>query len=254
MKALITGASSGLGRDMAKVLDQMGLEVILVARRQERLIELAQELRHQAQVIVADLSHADNCIQLYEQLQDQSIDILINNAGFGLFGSFEQSSLDEELRLIDTNVRAVHMLTKLFLKDFKKRDSGYILNVASSAAFLPGPLLSGYYASKSYVFRLSEGIREELRHDHSNVHISVLCPGPVNTEFNQKAHVRFALKGLESYPVAQYAITELFKGKFLILPGTMVKILRPLCKIVPDSILARFAYHFQKRKGKAAYE
>lgn len=250
MKALITGASSGLGWDMARILDDMGIEVIAVARREERLTELSRLLAPSAQMIELDLSSADNCLALYESLKDQSIDILINNAGLGVFGPFDETDLDRELALINTNIQALHMLTKLFLRDFKARDSGYILNVASSAAFLPGPLLSSYYASKAYVLRLSEAIYEELRHAGSNVSISVLCPGPVQTEFDQQAGVRFSLKGMKSYPVARCAIDEMFRRRLIIIPGWLMKLAKPLIPLVPGKLLLRIAYHLQHRKSE----
>ena len=161
MKALITGASSGIGRDIARALAARGVDLILTARRTERLEELSSELPVQVTVIPCDLSQEAECRALYERVRPMNIDILVNNAGFGLFGTFAENSLERELSMLDVNVRAVHILTKLFLRDMKEKDSGYLLNVASSAAFLPGPLLAAYYATKAYVLRLSEAIDEE---------------------------------------------------------------------------------------------
>ena len=149
MKALITGASSGIGRDMARVLAAMDIDLILVARRGERLRELQKELAVSVDIIVLDVSVKENCLALYQRLRNASVDFLINNAGFGDFGEFTQTDLNKELDMIATNMQAVHILSKLFLRDFVKRDSGYILNVASSAAFLPGPLMATYYATKA---------------------------------------------------------------------------------------------------------
>ena len=184
MKALITGASSGIGRDFAHVLGSMGCELILVARRENRMEELRNELPVPVQIICADLSSERECFALYEQVREEHIDILINNAGFGVFGAFQETDLTEELKLIDTNIRAVHILTKLFLKDFTARDAGYLLNVSSASAFAPGPLMAAYYASKVYVLHLTLAIWKELRRQNSRVSISALCPGPVNTEFD----------------------------------------------------------------------
>ena len=133
MKALITGASSGIGRDIAKELSEQGIELILVARRTDRLNELANELKVKTDVITCDVSSEEECMRLYESVKSMDIDILVNNAGFGLFGFFSESDLKRELEMVDVNIKAVHILTKLFLQDFKKKDSGYILNVASSA-------------------------------------------------------------------------------------------------------------------------
>lgn len=250
MKALITGASSGMGRDMAINLSQRGYELILVARDEMKLKEVANSIEKNTQVIVMDLSEEKNCIELYNQVKEQQIDIVINNAGFGVYGEFTQTSLEKELSLIKTNIEAVHILTKLFLQDMKKRNSGIILNVASSAAFMPGPLMSCYYASKSYVLRLSEGIREELRKEKSKVQISVLCPGPVSTNFSKAAGVNFGIHSLNSKQVADYTIAKMLKGKFMIVPGILMKLVRIVTKITPNNIVSKFAYrvNFTKKK------
>ena len=249
MKALITGASSGIGRDMARILSDMGYETILVARREDKLKELSNELKTSSSIICLDISSSDACFNLYNQVKNEDIDIVINNAGFGIFGKFTDIDLDRELNMIDLNIKAVHILTKLFLKDFKAKNKGYILNVASSAAFLPGPLLSSYYASKAYVLRLTEAIYEELRRDKSNVYVGVLCPGPVDTEFNQVANVKFALKGLTSEYVAKYAIKKMFKRKLVIVPGRVMKCARFLTKIAPEKLILKVSYNQQKKKG-----
>lgn len=248
MKALITGASSGIGREMARILSDQGYDLILVARRRDRLEELARELHTGTEIISADLSKESECMHLYEQVKGEQADVLINNAGFGLFGPFDETDLSREMEMIDTNIRAVHILTKLFLKDMKARDSGYILNVASSAAFFPGPLLSSYYASKAYVLRLTQAVHEELRRAGSHVHISALCPGPVHTEFDSVAQVKFSVKGLESRDVAAYALEKLFRGKPVIVPGATMKCARFFGRFLPDGPLLKITYHMQKRK------
>lgn len=249
MKALITGASSGIGRDMARVLSRMGYDLILTARRADRLLELKQELGGNVKVLCFDLAKAEECYSLYEQVKDEHIDILINNAGFGVFGSFEESNLDRELEMIDVNIRAVHILTKLFLRDFIKANRGYILNVSSSAAFMPGPLLSSYYASKAYVLRLTLAIYEELRRRGSAVSVSALCPGPVHTEFDSTAGVQFSLKGLSSEYVAQYAIDQMLRRKLVIIPGNQMKLVKFFSRFASDRFLLRIAYSQQRRKG-----
>ncbi|MBR2704046.1 MAG: SDR family oxidoreductase [Clostridia bacterium] len=253
MRALITGASSGIGRDLAINLAKEGYDIVIVARSVDKLNELKDEidklnLNRNIDVVQKDLSNVDNCKSLYEQYKNQ-IDLLINNAGFGTYGKFEDVDLGTELRLIDTNISAVHVLTKLFLKDMKEKNKGQILNVASIAGFLPGPLMSAYYASKAYVIRLSQGIKEELRKDKSNVSISVLCPGPVDTNFNNVAKVKFNSKPLTSEYVAKYTIKKLKKKKFYIIPGYAVRALRHICKILPDNLMASFAYsHTESKK------
>ncbi len=246
MKALITGASSGMGRDMAKILSQKGYDLILVARDEKRLEEVKKQLKTEAKIVVMDISKEENCKKLYEENQD--IDILINNAGFGDCGHFEETSLDKDIQMIHTNIIAYHILTKLYLKEMIKKDSGKILNVASIAGFMPGPLMTTYYSTKNYVVRFSESIREELRRKKSKVQISILCPGPVETNFNKVADVEFALKGLSSEYVAKYAINKFLKGKFYIVPGWKIKLARIGAKLAPASFVAKISYNMQKRK------
>jgi hypothetical protein len=162
MKALITGASSGIGRDMARVLAQKGYDLALVARDEKKLKELASELKGKnkvkIEIVPMDLSVEENCKELHKCVSD--VDILINNAGFGDCGNFTKTDLNKELNMIKTNIVAYHILTKLYLIDMKEKNSGKILNVASIAGFMPGPLMATYYSTKSYVVRLSESIRE----------------------------------------------------------------------------------------------
>ena len=246
MKALITGASSGIGRDIAINLSKKGYDLILVARDLEKLNEVKSKLHTNVEVVNMDVSNAENCKELHEKYQN--IDILVNNAGFGDCGYFTKTSLDKELKMIDTNIVAYHVLTKLYLQDMKQKNSGKILNVASIAGFMPGPLMATYYSTKAYVVRLSEAIREELRREKSNVQISILCPGPVNTNFNKVADVQFALKGLSSEYVAKYAVNKLFKGKFYIVPGWKIKLARFGAKIAPNNLVAKICYNMQRRK------
>lgn len=262
MIALITGASSGIGRDMARYLYKLGYNLIITARNKQRLEKLKQELEEfnfnkserntkpKIEIILADLSKEEECKKLYEQTKEKvgNIDVLINNAGFGLFGRYVQTDLETELNMIDTNVKAVHILTKLFLKDMVIEDAGHILNVSSIASFLPGPLMVTYYSTKVYVLRLSQSIREELKKQKSHVKISVLCPGPVDTNFNHVAKVKFNLPQASSEKVAKYAIDKMLKNKFLIMPGTTVKLTHFFTKIIPDTWLAKISYHMQKRK------
>ena len=254
MIALITGASSGIGRDMARILNNLNYDIIITARNEENLKELKKELieknNNKVDIYLADLSKEEECLKLYNEVKEkyQNIDLLINNAGFGLCGKMINTDLETEMKMVDTNIKAVHILTKMFLKDMVERDSGRILNVASVASFMAGPLMATYYATKNYVLRFSQAIREELKKDKSNVKISVLCPGPVNTNFNKVANVRFALKGLSSEYVAKYAINKTLKGKFLIIPGWKIKMARFLSKISPDTISTKICYHMQSKK------
>lgn len=246
MRALITGASSGIGRDMARELDKMGYDLVLVSRDMNKLQEVKNSLKGNIEIIALDLAEEENCKSLYEKAKN--IDILINNAGFGTFGNFQKTELDKELDLIDTNIKAVHILTKLYLKDMVEKNEGRILNVASIAGFMPGPLMCAYYSSKAYVVRLSEGIREELKKQKSNVKISILCPGPVDTNFNNVAGVKFKLPSYTSEHVAKYAINKMFKNKFIIVPGIKIKLTRFLAKISPNNITSKIVYIMQERK------
>ncbi len=248
MKALITGASSGIGRDIARVLSNMGYDIIAVARDEVKLNELKDGLKTEVEIIAVDLSNPETCKELYKTLQYKEIDILVNNAGFGEFGEFGETNLDKELNMINTNITAVHILTKLFLQDMIKKDKGYILNVASIAGFMPGPLMATYYSTKSYIVRLSQSIYTELKKKKSNVHISVLCPGPVATNFNKVAGVKFNLKSMSSQYVAKYSVYKMFKKKLIILPGIKIKIVRILAKISPEKLVARICYHMQEKK------
>lgn len=251
MKVLITGASSGIGRDMARILAKLNYNLILVARNEDGLTKIKNELETENNKInitiyPMDLNIKENCYKLYEN--EKNIDVLINNAGFGLFGEFAETDLEKEITMINTNITAVQILTKLYLKDMIKKDKGNILNVASIAGFMPGPLMATYYSTKSYVVRLSESIREELRREKLNIQISILCPGPVNTNFNKVADVQFALKGLSSDYVAKYAVEKMFKGKFYIVPGWKIKLAKFGAKIAPSNLSARISYKMQKEK------
>ena len=248
MVALITGASSGIGADMARILSAKGYDLILVARNKRKMEVLAKELKTNAEIIPMDISSTYNCTELYNLVKKKNIDVLVNNAGFGLFGEFCCTKLDKELDMIELNVKTVHTLTKLFLKDFVKKDKGYILNVASSAAFMPGPLMATYYATKAYVLHLTESINEELRRKKSNVFICALCPGPVSTNFNKVAGVSFNLESLESYDVAKYAVKQMFKKKVVIIPGFKIKMGVFALRLLPRSLVRKIAYKIQKNK------
>lgn len=249
MKALITGASNGLGKDFAIELSKLGYDLVLVARSKEKLESLKKNIKTNCEIEVMDLSVKDNVYNLYNKYKNK-IDLLINNAGFGDAGLFTKTSLDNELNMIDLNVITYHILTKLFLKDFVLRDKGQILNVASSAAFEPGPLMATYYASKSYVYNLSMAIYEELRHEKSNVHISILCPGPVETGFNDRAKVKFSMKGLSSKYVVNYALKCLNKNKLIIIPTFKMKIGIFANRLLPRKSMLKIIYNIQERKSK----
>lgn len=251
MKILITGASSGIGLEMAKYLAKDKHELILVARNKEKLEELQKTLPTKTKIIALDLSDIQMVKELYVLTKNDDIDVLINNAGFGSCGDFDDLALINDVNMINTNVVAVHVLTKSFLKDMMKKDSGYILNVSSSAGFMPGgPLMSTYYATKSYVYSLTNAIWYELKKRKSNVKVSCLTPGPVDTNFNNVANVKFSVKPQSAKYVAEYAIDEMFKGKLLIIPGFKMKLTKFFKRFVSDKSLLKMTYNIQKRKMK----
>jgi len=247
MIALVTGASSGIGRDIALVLADKGYDLILVSRRADKMEEIKNTVKTNCRTVSCDLSVAENCIKLCKWLVTEDIDVVINCAGFGVFGKFEETDLDKEISMINTNITALHIIAKFFVKKFVDEGKGYILNVASVAAFAPGPTFSSYYASKAYVLRLTQAIREEVR--KTGVYIGALCPGPVDTEFNEVAKVGFGFKGMSSQYVARYAVDKMSKKKVVIIPGIKFKVLAALSKLVPDKISAKITAKFQKKKN-----
>ena len=252
MIALITGASSWLGRSFSKILAKRGFNLVIVARRRQRLLELKKELVEtygvKVKILCHDLSDADECRQLYEEVEHANIDILLNNAGFGVFGKFTETDLDTELKMIDVNIKAVHILTKLFLQKFEKRNYGYILNVASLAGFMAGPWFSSYYASKNYVLQLTKALYEELRSEHSNVYIGAFCPGPVDTEFNDVAGAEFAVGGMDEMQAAEYAIEKMFDGQLIIVPSLYAKLISAAAKVAPTKVMLAATGKVQKAR------
>jgi hypothetical protein len=248
MKAAITGATSGIGKETAKYLYSLGYELILTGRNENVLNELKKEFSGKAEIIALDLSKESDVYEFYNFCKGKDVDFLVNNAGFGIFGEFSKTSLEKEMELINLNIKALHILTKLFLNDFTAQKKGIILNVASSAGFMYGPLLSSYYASKNYVVALTMAIYEELRRKKSPVKISVLCPGPVDTNFNNNAGVKFSVKPVSAQYVAKYAVDNALKGKTIIVPSAMIKMGVCFSKFVPKKLLTRIAFNIQKKK------
>lgn len=248
MKALITGASSGIGLDFAKILSEQGYELILVSKDKEKLQIAQQKIKSKSKIIIADLSIESKLKELYVLCKNEEIDILINCAGFGDFGKFDETDLTKEINMINVNVKALHVLTKLFLRDMKKRNYGYILNVGSMAAFSPGPLMATYYSTKAYVLQLTTSIYEELRRDKSKVVVSCLCPGPVNTNFNKVANVKFSINSLNSREVAEYALNQMKRKKLIIIPGLKMRFVSFLSKLASTKLKAKIIYKIQRKK------
>ena len=248
MKALVTGASSGIGREISYYLASLNIDLIIVARNKKELEKIKEKVNVDVKIITLDLIKKENVYKLYDLVKNNNIDILVNNAGFGLFGLFNETDLDRELEMIDLNVTTYHILTKLFLKDFVKKDNGYILNVCSSAGFMAGPRLSTYYATKNYITKLTMAINEELRQMKSNVSISALCPGPVNTNFNKVANGDFSIKEISPKLVAKLAVDKMFKRKMLIIPTFKMQCAVFFTRFIPYRLQLIIAYHIQGKK------
>lgn len=250
MYALVTGASSGIGREIARLLAEKKYDLILVARRQERLEELKKELteRYSVDVVnkVLDLSVQENCYRLHQETLEYPIEILVNNAGFGKVGAFDRIPLDSEVQMLELNIVGLHILMKLFAGTMT---SGMILNVGSMAAFLPTPLLATYAATKSYVVSVSQSVNYELRKQKKNLSISVLCPGPVKTEFGKVAEAdHFGLPGISPEYCAKVAVKGLFKRKMVIIPGMKMKVMHFLLRLIPTKWVLALSYRIQRKK------
>ena len=256
MVALVTGASSGIGRDMTIELARKKYDVIIVARRKEELEKLKKEVEEKykvkVDVRVLDLTDREGCIKLHDEVLKKygSIDVLINNAGFGACGKFTETDMKKEIDMIDTNITALHILTKLFMQDMVKVNKGHIMNVASIAGFMPGPLMATYYSTKAYVVRLTQALRQELFMRRSKVKICALCPGPVNTNFFNVADVKFHIWKENSKFVAKYGIAMMLANRNIIFPSIAMFIFRLFAKILPDQFMAFFCYFMQRKKLK----
>lgn len=293
MLAFITGASSGIGRDIARNLYKRGYNLILTARDEEKLLELKEELEksekienteklktqgnhelrkklkkqenyeeyekadvaRKIKILTADLSKETEVFELYEKIKSEKIDIFINNAGLGTRGNFWETDINTELEMLKVNDMAMHILFKLILKDMllaEKEDASnnshspkYILNVASLAGFMPGPRMSAYYATKAYMLNLTRGVYQELKEIKSNINVSVLCPGPVYTNFADRAGVNFKVKSLSSKYTAEYAIDKLFAKKLVIIPGFINKCAHIFSKLLPSKLIMKVTYRIQ---------
>ncbi len=247
--ALITGASSGIGLELAKVFARHGHSVVLVARSTEKLVQLAQKLASKfgvaAEVITADLSQpgAPQLIADEVRRRGATIDILVNNAGFGLSGRYAELDLQRQLDMIQTNVTALAALTGLFLPGMIERNSGGVLNVASTAAFQAGPYMAMYYATKAFVLSLSEALHEEVA--GTNLHVTCLCPGPTETGFFGAADMEGArlLKfGVHSAEVvAQVGYAAFLKNKAIAIPGIKNNLMAIGTKLGPRAISRKIA-------------
>lgn len=242
--ALITGASAGLGVDFARQLNASGARLVLVARRKERLDELAAELGN-ARALSLDLSAADAAVRLLADLaaHDEHVDLLVNNAGFGLMGEFAKLDGAKQRQMIDLNCGVLTELSHAVLPGMLERGRGGILNVASTAAFQPGPYSAVYYATKAYVLSFTEALHEEL--SGSGIHVTALCPGPTRTEFFDAAGYTGASKlekfAMASAPVVAAGLAGLERNDPVVIPGTVNKIGAQGHRFLPRAVLRKVA-------------
>lgn len=242
---LITGASAGLGVEFARQCAGRAQEVVLVARRKERLDQVAAEIGRQAHVIACDLSQPDAPAKLVAEVKSRGLwtRTLINNAGFGLRGRFEQLPLARQLEMIDLNIRALTDLTFAVLDDMRLNGGGAVLNVASTAAFQPGPRMAVYFATKAYVLSFTEALHEELK--GQNVKVSALCPGPTRTEFGEVAGIDklggFERLSMDAAPVVRAGLEGLEANRAIVIPGAMNKAGAWSTRFAPRSVVRKIA-------------
>ena len=248
MKALITGATSGIGKEFAIELSKNGYDLILIARNKEELNKLKNTLKTDVEIYVTDLTKRKNAYKIYNRFKNEEIDLIINNAGVGVFGNFTDTNIDEELDMMEVNLVTPHLLTKLFLKGLIEKDRGKILNVSSTAAFAPGPLMAAYYSTKSYIYNLTCSIYEELKQINSKVKVSVLCPGPVNTNFNNRIGIKFGINALPPKYVVEYTLKKLNKNQLVIIPGFTNRLLSFFVRILPLKFILKLNYKIQSKK------
>lgn len=247
MYALITGASSGLGKEMAYILARNNYNLVLVARRKSLLENLKSELENTGvNVIVKDMDLGDvkNCFQIFEDLKDIKIDLLINNAGFGNVGYFQEANLATELEMIDLNIKAIQILTKLYINIY---DDGTIVNISSLAAYLPTPFHATYSATKSYISSFSRAVNFELKKQRKNVRVLTVAPGPVRTNFNKVANAKTS-RGMDSTKCANIIYRGIKKRKELIIPGFSMKLIYFINHFIPTGLQMKIAHKIQSKK------
>jgi short-subunit dehydrogenase len=260
--ALVTGASYGIGLEFARIFAREGFDLVLVARSSEKLEEIAAEVRKvygsQVRNIVKDLSAPGAAHELFQEVQRAglAVDVLVNNAGVGTHGFFLETSRDKELAMLRLNIEALTDLCKLFLPAMARKKSGKILNVASTAAFQPGPLMAVYYASKAYVLSFSEALSHELA--GTGVTVTCLCPGPTRSEFQKTAgigHVKlFTYAAMKAAPVAEAGYRGLMRGKRLVIPGLLNKIMAFSVRLTPRWLVPAIVRYLQEERRKHRQE
>jgi short-subunit dehydrogenase len=246
--AIVTGASAGIGEEFARQLKKQGYEVVVVARRRDRLDALASAIGG-AEVIVADLSKPEGVSAVVSRIAKGDVQMLVNNAGFGINGVFGEIPIERELEELDLNIRALTQLTHAALQQMKARKSGTIINVASTGAYQPVPYMSTYAATKAYVLFFSEGVHEEAK--RYGVTVTCLCPGGTRTEFQQVAGVDEKSLPRAGFmmpePVVKAALDGAKKGRGIVVPGVMNKSLTNLNRVLPRSSVRKIAGRMFKK-------
>ncbi|MBR1759133.1 MAG: SDR family NAD(P)-dependent oxidoreductase [Lachnospiraceae bacterium] len=249
MVAVVTGASDGIGMEMAKILGSLGFDLILAARREKELSQLcyaiAKKFHVSAQAFVCDLSKEEDCRRLHAYCKGRDVRVFINNAGRGVIGPFLETDLDAEMEMLRLNILSTHLLFKLFSGSM---ENGFILNVASMAAFQETPLMAAYGATKAYLYHLSSSVNYEFRKQGKPVHVATLCPGSVATGFDKAAGVPHPLSGMSASECAEAAIYGMFRGRSVIIPGTKEKLARLAVKLLPREIILPMEYRIQGKK------
>lgn len=252
---LITGASGGIGKELAELFAKEGRNLVLVARSMENLMEVKKEIESKYNVTITifskDLSIEAEIVSLFDEVNEQNlqIDYLVNNAGFGLYGEFINTDLGKELNMIDLNIRTVTHLTKLFLPGMVERNNGGVMNIASTASFQPGPLMSVYYATKAYVLSFTEALQNEMK--GTNIRITAVCPGPTETNFGNRAsmHESRLFQGAigDVKDVAKTAYDGFFSGKTIVIPGLSNKLLAGSVRFMPRKFVTSIVRKIQER-------
>jgi short-subunit dehydrogenase len=256
--ALITGASSGIGLELAHLFARDGFRLVLLARNRNTLRQIGDDLQNRYSVTVRiepkDLAHPSSPAELYQELQETGVllDVLVNNAGFGLAGPFQQTDWAREAEMMQVNIVAATQLTKLFLPQIRARE-GKILNVASTAAFQPGPFMSVYYASKAYLLSFSEALAEEL--EGTGVTVTCLCPGPVKTNFQRRAYLEGT--GMMNSPmmvdvreVARAGYEGMKRGRRIVIPGWKNRVGVEMLRISPRRTVTKVVRKAQEKKNQ----
>jgi hypothetical protein len=255
--ALVTGASSGIGMELARILAREGYSLVITARRMERLEELASHLRElygvQVEPIQSDLSRTETAVELYRQVREMDVvpRILVNNAGIGEIGAFAEMDLERLVSMININCLSLAHLTRLFLPEIIAYGGGRVLNVSSAAAFQPGPYMALYYATKAFVQNLSEALSEEL--DRRGVTVTALCPGPTRSEFQKAARMDtekyFSKPGIPTaQEVAEYGYRAMMRGKRVAVHGFRYKVLLLVTRFLPRRAVVKAVRRLQESR------